>query len=420
MLQRFDITDSSTEMIKKSALTLAVAAVTASGAALADATPYGSASPAGDYERYDVDINNSQPASRQDLRLKNYGSGIWSVVDNFSRLGIQGSEDLNRSPGVGLKGGWGALTLGAQWTPYDNVLGAAYQFNSIRTFDNYSFTCLPITDNALELSTPDAGLRCGAAYLGPYRYDNSILYSTPRWNGLSAQAMLTMSGLPITSNDYYYLGDRKPDINVYDLSLKYEKGPWFAGIAFDRRQGDRSSPLSDASSLWGVGLGYNTDVWGLNFNVENDRTSYLAPDGNTGVLTSQTFRTNNYYLVGRYTFGSNSLRAGWGYFNPRDFDRLGISVSDALGVVYPDIAANPGGFDVTGKSDSGNVQNVILGWEYGFSKRTRTWVEYIGQFSGGVPQTLEAPSGQPQVPLASDKFPYGNANAISIGVQHDF
>ena len=379
-------------MIRKSVLILAGAAVTASGATLADTDPL----------------------------LENYGSSLWGVVDNSSRLGIQGSGDLNQSTEGGLKGGWGALTLGAQRTPYSNVLSAAYQFNSSQTLGNYSFTCLPVTADALELSASDTGLQCGAAYLGSQRYDNSILYSTPRWYGLSAQAMLTVSGLPITSNDYYYLGDRKPDLNAYDLSLKYENGPWFAGVAFDRRQDDRSSPLGDASSFWGLGLGYNTDVWGLNFNVENAQTSYLPFGGDAGNLTSQTFRTSNYYLVGRYTFGSNSLRAGWGYFNPRDFDRLGISVSDALGVVYPDMAASPGALGVTGNSDSGNLQNVILGWEYGFGKRTRTWVEYVGQFPGADRQPLAAPGGQPQLPLASDKFPYGNANAISIGVQHDF
>ena len=440
--------------MKKTALALAIAgSVGAAGIAAADTILYGSARPSVDYVKYQglvFDLNDRLPPDQRNQELKDLDSGYWDVVDNTSRLGVRGSEDLggglsaiyqfefgvdmtdggnfvsNRPKWVGLKGeSWGALTLGTQWTPYYNVLGVADVFNSVRTFGIFTFNCLPIDDNGQlnpDFASPQgSGAFCGTAYLGPYRYDNSVLYSTPSWNGLSAQAMLIMNGLQNSSNEYYEMGDRKTSIDAYDLNIKYENGPWFAGVAFDRLEGDRRSDLSDARSLWGVGLGYNVDAWGLTFNFENAKTSYIAPaDINdlNSPLISQDFKTNNYYVVGRYTFGSNTLRLAYGYFNPRDFDKFGdFAIDDPLlngdDGLYPD---QP----LTASIDGSKVQNVVAGWEYGFSKRTLVWVEYIGQFSSVDLKVQQSTPGTPGTLVVSGNYPFPDQNAVSVGMRHDF
>ena len=434
--------------MKKTALALTIAAtVGVAGVATADTILYGSARPSVDYVKYQglvFDLNDRLPPEQQNQELKDLDSGFWDVVDNLSRLGVRGSEDLggglsaiyqfefgvdmtdgsnfidNRPKWLGLKGeSWGALTLGTQWTPYYNVLGVADQFNSFKTFGTFTFNCLPIVEGQLNTDFLSSPNRCGTAYLGPMRYDSSVLYTTPNWNGLSAQAMLVMNGLQNTSNAYYEMGDRKTSIDAYDLNIKYENGPWFAGVAFDRLEGDRRSELNDARSLWGVALGYNVDAWGLTFNFENAKTSYIARaniNDPSSPLTSQDFNTNNYYVVGRYTFGSNTLRLAYGYFNPRDFDQFGgLAIEDTLlNDLYPDVQP------LTASIDGSKVQNVVAGWQYDFSKRTAVWVEYIGQFSSVDLKVQQSTPGTPGNLVVSGKFPFPDQNAVSVGMRHDF
>jgi len=444
--------------MKKTKLALAIAAaVGAAGVATADTTLYGSARPSVDYVNYQgliFDLNDRLPPDQRNQTLKDLDSGYWDVVDNLSRLGVRGSEDLggglsaiyqfefgvdmtdgdnfvsNRPKWVGLKGeSWGAITLGTQWTPYYNVLGIADVFNSVRTFGNFTFSCLPIDANGVnpDFASPEgSGVYCSTAYLGPFRYDNSVLYSTPSWNGLSAQAMLVMNGLQSTTTT----GDRSTGVDAYDLNIKYENGPWFAGVAFDRLTGSRQytelypgqlGKLDNAQSLWGVAFGYNADAWGLNFNFEYADNTYNAPLDFTQPISatnprvSNNFETLNYYLVGRYTFGNNTLRAAWGYFNPRDFGKFGgFAIENSfLNDLYPDQPLNA-------RIDGSKVQNVVAGWEYGFSKRTLAWVEYIGQFSDVNLKVQESTPGTPGPEILSGNFPFADQNAVSVGMRHDF
>ena len=128
--------------MKKSILALAVAAaLTAPLAAQADTILYGSA-------RVSVDYNDEGSTDPFDN-----DNGVWDVTNNSSRLGVLGSEDLggglsaiyqyefgvdvtdggnlesNRPKYVGLKGGFGQISLGTQETPYYHVAGIIDIFN---------------------------------------------------------------------------------------------------------------------------------------------------------------------------------------------------------------------------------------------------------------------------------------------------
>ena len=135
--------------MKKSAIALAVAAaLAASAAAQAETTFYGRAALAITYT--DTSIDSDTPIG--DI----FDDGIWDIRNAGTRWGVRGSEDLGnglsaiyhietnldadshngngdsqtgRLAWVGLKGGFGAVKLGAQWTPYYNALGATDIFN---------------------------------------------------------------------------------------------------------------------------------------------------------------------------------------------------------------------------------------------------------------------------------------------------
>ena len=355
--------------MKKSALALAVAtALVGFGpAAYADTTLYGSARVSVDY----VDENTNRDVGDFVSGLFD-GDGYLDIVNNASRLGVRGEEDLggglsaiyqyecgvdvteggnlnsNRPKWVGLKGGFGSITAGTQWTPYYNVIGIGDIFNSSRVFGNY-------------------------IYLGntfATRMDNSLVYTTPNLSGFSAQAMLVMNGSCNPAKDADFCrsaADNKlpsnfsDTVDMWNIGLSYKNGPFFAGATYVALEGPDLGPLAPTpdGDQWGVALGYNSGPFAVTLAYEDGDVNTLFPDD-----------SKNYYLTGQYTFGPNIIRASYGHVDPD---------SDAVGV--------------------DKIDNYAVGYQYNFSKRTRLWVEYVGRTSDSA---------------------YGDGNAVSIGTRHDF
>jgi predicted porin len=98
---------------------------------------------------------------------------------------------------------------------------------------------------------------------------------------------------------------------------------------------------------YGLAFGYNAGPFALTLNWESG-----------DVNTQYVGDTDNIYVTGQYTFGNNVIRGAYGYMDPDD------------GLLF---LAN--GNTVT----QSTLNNWVLGYQYNFSKRTRVWVEYLGQ-----------------------------------------
>jgi predicted porin len=364
--------------MKKSALALAVAAalVGFGSAAYADTTLYGSARVSLDYSDFDSDYARAPNGAL--IRIAP-GVDAWDVWNNASRLGVRGEEDLggglaaiyqyefgvdvteggnfnsNRPKWVGLKGpGWGSFTMGTQWTPYYNVMGVADIFNSSKVFSSNSI------------------------YLGNTfgtRMDNSLIYTTPNWSGFSAQAMLVLNGQcpptdPQVPSDLRYRtvsglcsdtrvsgetnivpANLSSDLDMWGISFSYKNGPFFAGGTYMALEGPGFDEFFTrptwSGEQYGLAFGYNAGPFALTLNWESG-----------DVNTQYVGDTDNIYVTGQYTFGNNVIRGAYGYLDPDD------------GLLF---LAN--GNTVT----QSTINNWVLGYQYNFSKRTRVWVEYIGQ-----------------------------------------
>jgi predicted porin len=404
--------------MKKSTLALAVAAaLTGFGsAAYADTTLYGSARVSVDYTdndtTYATDNVGAPIYDGNRLRVLIPGTEAWDVWNNSSRLGVRGEEDLggglsaiyqyefgvdvtegsnlesNRPKWVGLKGeNWGAITIGTQWTSYYNVMGIADIFNSNKVFASNSI------------------------YLGNTygtRMDNSVIYMTPNWSGFSAQAMLVMNGScpptadPQTRDDLRYgprssatglcattssdrnrvPGNLSDGIDMWGLSASYKNGPWFAGATYMALDGPDFAglpipgvqlPTTWDGDQYGVAFGYNAGPFAVTINWESG-----------DVNTLYVGQTDNIYVTGQYTFGNNVIRGAYGYMTPDDGKLI---YTDADGEVL----------ETRTQSD---INNWVLGYQYNFSKRSRVWIEYLGQ------------------DVDSDLV--GAQQTISIGTRHDF
>lgn len=359
--------------MKKSVLALAVAAalVGFGSAAYADTTLYGSARVSLDY----VD-EDAAPDS------------VWDVRNNSSRLGVRGSEDLggglsaiyqyefgvdltegtsgfesNRPKWVGLKGdSWGAITAGTQWSTYYNVTGLADIFNSNRTF---------ATD------TGYLGGQYGA------RLDNSILYTTPNLSGFTAQAMLILNG----SSSAGRVPNVSNDIDLWQLGANYKNGPFYAGLTYMQLQNSEGASFDgDDLSQWALIGAYQSGPFtaGLLYeqgDLNNVSTSTLVK-GYTS--TTDDDDTANFMLFGSYTFGNSIVRLAYSYMDPDGKYRV----------------------DATKKEASySEIQNLLIGYQYNLSKRTRLWAEYLGRSddNDGILTNIK-----------------GDQDVFSMGVRHDF
>ena len=358
--------------MKKIALTLALtAALGVPLATQADTILYGEAKVSVDY----VDDSG-------DLTDKNR-DGYWDVVNNGSKLGIKGFEDLGgglrafylydfnvdmteggnfsglNQKFVGLSGNFGAVTVGTQDTPYWKVLNILDIFHSGRMFNGSVYLGAGLSEE-----TNDNGALSTLS--------NSIDYQTPNFGGFTAEALLVMDG---RLNDTQGFSD---SVDIWNVNLKYSQGPIFAGLTYVKLAGDNNVSIGQGLTTdldldnWALGLGYRTNQFLIgaiyeqgSFNDVNlPRNTYL-----NGRRIATGSDAKSWMLAGQYAFGSNVVRAAYGQTD-------------------------------TGLNGEDNIDNWRVGYQYNFSKRTLLWAEYFGR--------------------EADTRTYGDQSAISIGMKHLF
>ncbi len=274
--------------MKKSMIALAVAgALAASAAAQAETTLYGSARLGTEYVTTDVE------------GAPNY----WDIADQGSRLGVRGSEDLGgglsaiyqyefgvnaagqepnqtsplrqRLSWVGLKGGFGAVTIGRQYTPMYNAVG---QYTDVF---NGNITN-PYSDSSNNS-----------------RQSNQLIYTSPDLRGLSLAGSVMADG-----PENQVTGNQKNNIDQYQLAAIYNNGPVSVGVG----GGQVKSDFSLGYSFWGIGgsLTLGDFVVSASYEDRIDVDGVNVPE------------YAGYGLVGGYNFGNNTVRAGWGRLDPDD------------------------------------------------------------------------------------------------------
>ncbi|MFO7640381.1 MAG: porin [Candidatus Competibacteraceae bacterium] len=354
--------------MKKSTLALAVAAALATSVAVADTTLYGSARVSIDYESLDN------------------GPDTWDVRNNSSRLGVRGEEDLggglsaiyqyefgvdmteggnfesNRPKWLGLKGdSWGSVTLGTQWTSYYNVAGVADIFNSNRSFAT------------------------NTGYLGGQwgqRSDNTIIYMSPNFSGFSAEATLVMNGTSSAGR----VPDTSDGVDLWQIAGKYKNGPFYAGGAWMQLNNSDIDELSgDDLRQWMLVGAYQPGPFTVGLLYEQGDLNTVSTSPLTAGLVPLDFDdTMNIMLFGSYNFGPHSIRAAYSWMEPDGS--------------YFDVARD------RNRSYS-EIQNLLLGYQFNLSKRTRLWAEYLGRWDDNEGVLSNVPSDQ---------------NVLSLGMRHDF
>ena len=223
--------------MKKSLIALAVLA--ASGAAMAQSsvTLYGVA---------DAWVGQtSTTTAGVKVKQTEVGDGGF----NGSRWGLKGSEDLGgglkaiftlesgfdisngrsaqggvlfgRQAFVGLQGGFGAVTLGRQYSAYDELRGATNQ-----AYDSAFATTGGVWGNGLVDYTD--------------RVNNSIAYTSPSFGGISGAVVYGLGENKNLASAGNAAGDATDNLSMH---IKYANGPVLVGYAYQEEKQPQASAL---------------------------------------------------------------------------------------------------------------------------------------------------------------------------------
>ncbi len=336
--------------MKKNLITLAVAGALVAPSAFAETTLYGRLDTSLNYLDTDDVVLFDEDGNSTSVAVSD--ENFWDVSTNTTRIGVKGSEDLGNGLKAIFQAEWafssseGGSTAGGlrNRLAYAGLSGGWGTAAIGRQWTPYY--------GAVDKTDIFNNATYNATYLGTFRTGNAISYVTPNWNGFVAKAALVIDGG----------NTAKKSIDAYNLSAQYDNGPISLGLGYHRGYGVEDT---EDTKVWGVAGSYNFGMAKIIAQYEDmERPSLFDP--------TDKMDWKEWNIAAEGYFGNNTIR---GQFGNLDYDL-----------------------------DDDNIWAV--GWQYNFSKRTRTYVEY-GDITGISRENVE------QVAVGSSKI-------FTAGFRHDF
>lgn len=264
-----------------------------------------------------------------------FGIDTGALANNGGSSSSTASILFGRVATVGLKGSFGEVRLGRQYTAYDSLRGATNN-----TYDSNTFAT---TGTIWGVGLQDYSNRA----------NNSIRYDSPVFGGFSGSVM------------YGFGEDKSATVSASSSTsahIKYANGPLLVGYAYQAEKSNGTATLFSGAS----GLG---------------STVISSASNNVGTAGLQT--TRKYNLLGAtYDFGVAKLVGS--YNTAKGLNTLGFDAKDKeyqIGVSVPFGAASIAAGYVRAKSDFNNTSRKGTGYSllgtYDLSKRTTLYTGYI-------------------------------------------
>jgi predicted porin len=281
----------------------------------------------------------------------------------------QGGAFYGRQAFVGLRGGFGELSFGRQ---YSSVYNATNEFSVFSNNVTGPSTALiggfggyePVR-GASNTATPPAAGATGNS--GPARVNNSLRYVTPDWNGLKASALYGAGEVSGATNES----------RLFDLELRYR-------------------------------------LQGLDVIV-----SHIDDEATSGGATATEAQTTT--LAAKYGLGHWRVAAGWLHFNdkrPADQDGrgwwLGADYKLGANVFKAQYVQNKPRFGRDNQSEAFGI-----GWVYDLSRRTAlysslTRFDNDGQAGNGAGRLATT------VPVGLTTTGDNSVTEVVLGIRHSF
>ncbi|MGB5833553.1 MAG: porin [Thiohalocapsa sp.] len=468
--------------MNKKLISLAVAAaVAAPAAAMAEATLYGTLGASLDYESvtnaitpvYQGDwvfspgtlvigedangdpVYNTEPTAQFGIRLDENGNAIefvpgqdfdgWGFSQEGSalrgagpsnRVGVKGSEDL----GNGLKAIY-QVELGVNFGAVDDNIesgrngGVSIRNSFVGLAGSFGTFLMGRHDTPYKISTGKLDLFSdtmadynGTVGFEDLRLDNSVLYISPSFSGLSFAGGISAPGGATAFGAQNVNSDQIS--SVYSLALIFNNGPFYASAAYESMNNELfnstdTSNLGEAGCIDPVtsaelgtcnyvGDDYNKYRFGLGLLDWNGFTLTAIyedqdnnPDGQR--RTGVTFIDSDGFIVpgsvqngvdkqqlwqvqAGYAFGNNMFKAMYGAVDRGD-QQFAQATRDTISI------------NNLRRDLSGDKSTWAVGFDHNFSKRTKAYILYTA-----------VDDDADDAPLTSD----ASWDGFSIGMKHKF
>ena len=288
--------------MKKSLIALAVLAASGASMAQSSVTVYG---------LVDAYVGHTSKTDVAGVAgVKTSQNVVGSAGANNSRWGLRGSEDLGnglkanfvlengfttddgaqagtslfgRQAFVGLSGGFGAVTLGRQYTAYF----------ALRTATNNQYDT--------NMATTDTVWKNGVADYTP-RSDNSIAYASPVLNGFSGAVVLGLGENKIAAT---------PAVDAtknHSLHIKYANGPLLVGYAYQIEN-------SQTVGVNGQNKQYNLIAGSYDFGVAKLTAGFNTAKQYAGAKAK---KDKEFQAGVSVPFGAAAVSAGYSYSKTND------------------------------------------------------------------------------------------------------
>ena len=299
------------------------------------------------------------------------GNGLKAIFQYESSVGFDTGATLNsaRDSFVGLENAkFGTVKLGNVTTP-TRGLGAAVDLNAGATGPgaNASLIGKVIGGNAMIAGTTETAtsqFNNGAAgYNSGYfdtRWTNTIMYVSPNWSGVSFGAAYR-SG---EDKNLDSVDNTATQINTsaYDLGVRYENGPIFAGLTYGKVNQDRDGSTYTGCPAFTTGLGTcsadESSIWRL-------AGSYTFTGGHKIAALYEQNRADINQLTDHFSVKQSTWGLGGKYM-----------ATPALALIGQYYKSNDASISHNSPDGSTGAYLWELGVEYSLSKRTMLKASY--------------------------------------------
>ncbi|MBV7435112.1 porin [Cardiobacteriaceae bacterium TAE3-ERU3] len=323
--------------MKKSLIALAVAAGSIAAAQADTTTLYGSIGFSSTIAKSEINTDGSAwKNTTQGVKdsLKSVKENHWNIKQDRARLGVKGTEDLSN----GLQAIFQFEVQAGEGN--NGIDGTRDVFVGLKG----DFGTVTIGRQGSTWNTDEDYFKTSSPYKevwAPGRESKTIKYTTPDFGGFKVAARAVADNANPASKG----------ADQWDTSLAYEANGFMASAAYGKKldTNPQNATISNGSTeAMGLQVGYENDQFGVVGNAQHESSANTV-----------------YNVHGKYMFDANEIRGGIGF-------------TDAKG---------------------GNDEVAYgLGYQYNFSKRTKTWVE-------GVYNTVKHGD---------------NDFTASVGIRHDF
>lgn len=291
------------------------------------------------------------------------------VVDNDSRIGFKGSEDLGgglkvvwqiengvsnnakksgasntgvggqvlggRNTFIGLAGGFGTVLMGRHDTPYKMTTGRLDPFSD--TIGDYNGTIL----NGVEL----------VMKAHDHRSPSAVAYISPVWSGFSIAAAVIATNA--TAN-----GNGNQNIDAVSLSGTYSNGPLYAALGYQSVEDADGFVYGSAAATTPLG---SSDAWklGIGYTLGNAKLGMVYEDVETDVSAGGSSNRDSWLVSGIYNMTPFALKAMYGEVDNNGTDQQ----LWAIGADYS-LSKRTTAYLAYGSGDKGTGDDVS-GWNLG-------------------------------------------------------